>query len=130
MFKVSSSESWSIDRILNTYYSSKLIAGLNMLAKGSNPHPFVYWAQNQSHVLLRVDLKDVTVVYNRNVENILRVWWPFGIFGENVGSWCTSEWKSCEIFSNWSGSKRFTTLWIWVRTIFIYCSFGIYSIGC
>ena len=44
-----------------------------MLAKGSNPHPFVYWAQNQSHVLLRVDLKDVTVVYKNHVENILRV---------------------------------------------------------
>ncbi|KAI9560474.1 hypothetical protein GHT06_014498 [Daphnia sinensis] len=29
-----------------------------MTSKG-NPHPFVYWAQNSSRVLLRVDLKDV-----------------------------------------------------------------------
>lgn len=31
-----------------------------MSSKG-NPHPFVYWAQNSSRVLLRVDLKDVKV---------------------------------------------------------------------
>ena len=33
-----------------------------MMTSKGNPHPFVYWAQNTSHVLLRVDLKDVKVI--------------------------------------------------------------------
>ena len=32
-----------------------------MPANEANPHPFVYWAQNRSQILLRVDLKDVQV---------------------------------------------------------------------
>jgi len=30
-----------------------------MSTQESTPHPFVYWAQNRSYILLRVDLKDV-----------------------------------------------------------------------
>lgn len=29
--------------------------------EGNVPHPFVFWAQNKTHISLRVDLKDVKV---------------------------------------------------------------------
>ncbi|XP_032799343.2 very-long-chain (3R)-3-hydroxyacyl-CoA dehydratase [Daphnia magna] len=35
-----------------------ILISQDMSSKG-NPHPFVYWAQNSSRILLRVDLKDV-----------------------------------------------------------------------
>ena len=34
-----------------------------MMAQETPPHPFVYWAQNRSYILLRVDLKDVKVMH-------------------------------------------------------------------
>ncbi|KZS07063.1 3-hydroxyacyl-CoA dehydratase [Daphnia magna] len=41
-----------------------ILISQDMSSKG-NPHPFVYWAQNSSRVLLRVDLKDVKIDFDK-----------------------------------------------------------------